>query len=190
MKKLLILAMMLMFSTLFAQSDIGFKGVGGHVGFVMPEDPIDNTFGFGLDADLGPLMPNLRLGLFLDYWSKSYEESIGGVPGYSSGSSWEVTFSMLNIGANAKYLFPVEGNIQPYAGGALGLGIASASVESKSEFGDYSDDDSESDISIGFLGGASMPVSPTMAGFLEARYTIVGDGDYLGIFGGILYKLQ
>jgi opacity protein-like surface antigen len=187
MKKLVIIAMIFMVSTVFAQSEIGFKGVGGHIGFVMPEDPIDNTIGFGLDADLGTLMPNLHLGLYVDYWQKSYEESVGS---FVSGSSWEVTFSMLNIGANVKYAFPTQGNIQPYAGGALGLGIASASVESKSEYGDYSSDNSESDISIGLLGGASMPVSPMMDGFIEARYMIVGDGDYLGIFAGILYKLK
>jgi opacity protein-like surface antigen len=187
MKKIVIIAMIFMVSTAFAQSEIGFKGVGGHVGFVMPEDPIDNTIGFGLDADLGTLMPNLHLGLYLDYWQKSYDESF---VGFSSGSSWEFTVSMLNIGANAKYAFPVQGNIQPYAGAALGLGIVSASVESKSEFGDVSSDDSDSDISIGLLGGASMPVSPMMAGFVEARYMIVGDGDYFGIFAGILYKLN
>ena len=76
MKKLTVLLAFTLLTTIsYAQSDIDLKGVGARIGFIMPEDPIDETIGFGLNAHLGTLMPNLTLHGYLDYWSKGYDSS-------------------------------------------------------------------------------------------------------------------
>jgi opacity protein-like surface antigen len=187
MKKLVIVvALFFVFAGLsFAQSDIGFYGFGGRVGFVMPEDPIDNTIALGLNGDLGTIMPNLALFVYIDYWSKSYDQF-----------NTEVSFTTLGFGAIVKYMFEVSGDIKPYAGGGLGLQRSSSSVEYKGDdafggfFGEsYETDASETDLGIHFLGGASMALSPAMDGFAEVKYTIDGI-DHLGIYVGINYKLR
>jgi opacity protein-like surface antigen len=181
------LSVMLFSSASYSQSNLGFNGVGARVGFVMPEDPIDNTLGLGLNADLGTIIPNLALNAYIDYWSKTYAES----------NTYEASFSVLGFAAVAKYFFPSSGNIKPYAGGGLGLNISS--VESKYtgpsiggglfDTSDFESSSSETDLAIQFLGGVSMPLSPNMDGFAEAKYSLDG-ADYLGIYVGINYKLK
>jgi opacity protein-like surface antigen len=176
-----ILIILMMMSIAYSQADIGLMGVGGKVGYVMPED-IDNTFGFGLEADMGTIMPNLSLHGFVEYWSKSYDVGFG--------SDADASISVIALGAAAKYHFEMDGNITPYAGGGLGLNIGKASLEYTDPFtGQKVDDsDSESDIAIHLLGGASMPLSPQMDGYAELKY-VISDVEYFGIFLGINYKM-
>jgi hypothetical protein len=56
-------------SATLAASDIGFCGFGARLGVVMPEDPIENTFGLGIHADLGTIADNLYLGAVGEYWA-------------------------------------------------------------------------------------------------------------------------
>ena len=77
MKKVTILTVLtifiLGFSGLYAQTNIGFNGIGGFVGLAMPEDPIDNTFALGAKADLGTIfMPELAFEAEVAISSKSY----------------------------------------------------------------------------------------------------------------------
>ena len=169
----------------FAQSDIGLKAVGGRIGFIMPEDPIDDTIGFGLNTDLGTLMPNLTLHGYLDYWSKSYESDLG------FGTNWESSFSILGIIALVKYHFEMEGNIKPYAGGGLGLMIGTGKSEYTNPITGAKEEDSSSDSELGIqlVGGAAMPLSPELDGFAELKYNIDG-ADYFGIYVGVSYKLK
>ena len=181
--RIAILALITIFAcSSFAKSEIGFNAVGGRIGFIMPEDPIDNTFGFGLNADLGTLMPNLTLHAYLDYWSKGYDVTY-----------YEWSWSVIGLGAIAKYEFAMEGNIKPYAGGGLGFNIGKWSSKYTGPTSPFLTDveasESETDIGIHLLGGAKMPLSPKMDGFAELKYTIDG-ADYLGIYVGVSYKLK
>ncbi len=183
MKKVLVLALaLLVFTTLaVAKSDIGLKGVGGQLGFIMPEDPIDNTIGFGGHAYLGTIIPNLDLYVYADYWGKKYAEA----------SDWEAKFSVFGIAGVVKYRFNVSGDIKPYAGGGLALNIGSASAEYTGPYKQYyTTDTSSSDTELGLylVGGAAKTFSPTLDGFAEIRYN-TGGVDYLGIYAGVTYKL-
>ena len=188
MKKYLTLFMVLTIiagaSSVFAEANLGLNAVGGRIGFIMPEDPIDNTLGFGLHADLGTLMPNLTLHGYLDYWSKGYDDNM-------FGTSTDLTFSVLGIAAIAKYHFEMDGNIKPYAGGGLGLDIGSASFEYTEPFTGTKVDESSSDtdLAVHLIGGAAMELSPKMDGFAEVKYTI-GGADSFGIYVGVSYKLK
>ena len=184
MQKLLVtlaVSVILLFgTTVFAQTDIGLYGIGARLGFVMPENEIDSTIGIGLNADLGTIMPNLALHAYLDYWSSGEEED-----------NYEYSWSAIGISAIAKYMFAMEGSIKPYAGGGLGLEFANFSAEYDgpgNEFFDGDFDESETDLGIHLVGGASMMVNEKMTGFAEVKYTI-GEIDYFGIFAGIMYSL-
>ncbi|HPN36507.1 MAG TPA: outer membrane beta-barrel protein [bacterium] len=165
-----------------AKSDIGLKGVGGQLAYVFPEDPIESTIGFGGNVYLGKVSPQLKLFTYVDYWKKSYEES----------KHVSSSFSMLSIMAALRYQFPSTGNIKPYAGGGLGLNIGSASWEYEGEYSEYFDDEgseSETDLGILIMVGASTMLSPNMEGFAEVRYNIA-DLDFFGIYAGITYMLK
>jgi opacity protein-like surface antigen len=187
MKKVALVLMvvaLLMATSLMAKTELGLKGVGARVGYVMPEDPIDATIGFGGHADLGTLMPNLTLHGYLDYWSKSYAQS----------TYYDASFSVFAITAIVKYHFDMSGNIKPYAGGGLGLNIGKAKVDyTGPDYGGLYDgassSSSDSELGLNLVGGAAMELSPTMDGFLEARYN-TGGVDYFGIYAGITYKLK
>ena len=91
-----------------------------------------------------------------------------------------LVLEQIALGAVAKYHFEMDGNIKPYAGGGLGFNIGKFSVEDESE--------SETDIGIHLLGGASMSLSPKMDGYAEFKY-VISDCDYTAIFVGINYLL-
>ena len=50
----------LLFADMAAAADIGFMGIGGRLGYVKPEDPIDGTFDIGVVVDLGTIIPALN----------------------------------------------------------------------------------------------------------------------------------
>jgi len=156
----------------YAQSDIGLKGIGGRLGFAMPEDPIDNTIGFGAVADLGTISPVIGLDAFIDFWSKGYDVAT---------AEWKYT--EIAFGAMAKYLFPVDGAIKPYAGGGLALHYGKVSWDDP-YFGDFSD--SDTDLGIHLAGGVEKAFSPSMTGFAEAKYAI-GGADYFFISAGVVF---
>ena len=182
MKKLGFLLLILIFSVgiSFAQSDIGLKSIGGKLGFVMPEDPIDNTFGLGVVADLGTITPAIALQAHVEYWGKSYDV------GY-----YEWTFSEIIIGATAKYYFPTQGIMKFYGGGGLDFIIGNSSGEYTGTNPYYTNtdvSDSDTDIGFHFCGGGEYPLSETMTGFAELKYTVDG-ADFFSIFAGVKFKM-
>ncbi len=182
MKKLAIVLLLVLCSMVMAKSDIGFKGVGGQVAFIMPDDPIDNTIGFGANVYLGKFTPDLKFFTYVDYWGKSYE----------IGHDYEASFSVISIMAVVRYGFKTSGSIKPYVGGGLGLDIASVSSEYKGEYSEWygggDTSDSESDLGILLMGGASTMLSSDMEGFAEIRYNL--DTEALGIYVGATYLLK
>ena len=183
-----VFACLLMASTAIAQ--IGFMGIGGRLGYVNPEGDIESTFGFGVVADLGTIVPDLRLEGSLDYWSKSYEAGFM----FLENAEWK--YSDLMIAATAKYMIPTQGNIIPFAGGGLALHMFS--YEYKYEYIDPFDpydvshasrDKSETDIGFHTVGGAEMKLSPNLRGAGEFRYAIA-DPDHFGIFFLLTYLLK
>ncbi len=183
MKKIVltVLVVCVLGSVSAAQTDIGLKGIGGKLGFIMPEGNIDNTLGFGVNADLGSVSMFNVYG-YLDYWAKGYEES-----------SFEWSYSVISIAAIGKYFFEVDCEFKPYAGAGLGFDIASVKGEyTGPDFGfqsNFESSDSELDLALHILGGATYALSPALDGFAELKYT-TGGVDYFGIYVGVMYKLE
>lgn len=165
-------------SAVMAGSNIGLYSIGGKIGLVMPEDPIESTFGLGVHADLGQITKDIHLSALIDYWRKSYDS---GTPLYGKA---EWNWTEIIIGATAKYFFKTKSIIEPYAGGGLGLTIG----RSKWETENYDDSASDTDFGLHFVGGLEYPLSPTMKGIAEAKYHVNG-ADYFGIFAGITFLL-
>lgn len=163
---------------------LGFEGFGGRVALVLPEDPIDNTIGFGAIATLGSIIPQmtaLKAEVSADYWGKSYD---------SFGA--DVTFSSITLAGTVKYYFS-SGGIMPFAGGGLGLILSRSSIESSGipEYGIGSYDTSDSDTDIGFhlCGGVDIPMGPGTKITAEGRYSTDGV-DVLQIMGAFVIKLK
>ncbi len=186
MKKVAILTMLIVFilgfSGLYAQTNIGFNGVGAFVGLAMPEDPIDNTLAFGAKVDLGTIfMPELAFEAELAYWSKSYDE----------GQYYEWSYSQLYVSALVKYMFSSGSDLKPFAGGGLGFVHQTAKADySGPSYGyDVSSSASETDLCIHLLGGVKYNLSDMLDGFAEARYSL-GGADTFFILAGVIYKLN
>src|SRR5215471_13901295 len=100
-----------------AQADIGFKAIGGSVGYVSPEN-FDGTFGLGVFADLGHITPQIKLEPRIDYWSQS-QEAFGA----------KASVHDISVGAHGKYMFDVTNpKLHPFAGAGLGLHFLSSKV--------------------------------------------------------------
>lgn len=161
-------------SMTFGQSDIGFKGIGGLLGYIDP-DIRETTFAFGPRADLGTIFsPNVGFFADLLYWGKSYGDD---------GFDWK--FSSIYITALAKYYFgDPEGDFKPYGAGGLGMVFFRSTWDNP--LGD--DTTTSSDLAIHLIVGAEKAFSAELTGFAEFRY-IFGGWDLWGIFVGLMYAM-
>ncbi len=180
-KILVVLLAVFIVSVAFGQSNIGLNGIGGRLGYVMPEGDVDNTIAFGAVADLGQLTPDIDLEANVTYWSIG--EKIGG---------FDWSWSSFQIDAVAKYKIKMEDSqLRPYVGGGLGLHFGTVKYDWVDWNGNKTDEsDSEMDIAIILAGGAKKTLSETLDGFAEIRYTIAGELDTFGFFVGAIYKLN
>lgn len=162
-------------SMAFAESNIGFKGVGGLFGFIDP-DIDETTFAFGPRVDLGTIFsPQVGFMAEFLYWGKSYE-AVGAT------SKW----SSMYITALGKYLFgDADSQFKPYAAAGLGLVIGKASVDIP---GFTKTSSSDSELAIHLIAGAGYDVSDQIMGFAEFRY-VLGGWDFWGVFAGLIYYL-
>ena len=184
-KFLFITALMVAFLSVnaMAQVNFGLKSLGVHLGFVMPESPVDNTVGFGIQSEFGSFKINqasFTFGAFINYWSKSY-----GDPNIA-----ENTFSKLTIAPFVQYNLPMESSFHPYVGGGLGLARNGSEINYKNNYlglGNYSS--SSTDVVLFGLAGAKMSLTDQLEGFAEARYQL-GNINDLGIYVGVNYLLS
>ena len=156
----------------FAQADIGFKGIGGKIGFVGPEGGIDNAIGFGALVDLGSISKMVAFGAFVEYWTKSV-----GV----------FDFNALTIAAMGFYHFPMENSsLSPYVGGGVGFSRWEGGRRRQVNGLDLSD--SKTDLALNIAGGVDMELSPKATGRAEFKYNL-GGIDYWIISAGVIFKL-
>ncbi len=173
MKKALLFILVLVLAIpAFAQSDIGFKGIGGRLGYVDPDGP-DGTVLFGVVADLGTWVPKLHWDASIAYWSS----------GEDLGAGWDASWSDLAFRSTVKYHF-IEGPWEPYAGGGIGLHMLSAEVNSP--YG--SADDSESDFALVVLGGVEHQFNEKWKGSADLMFDF-GDAEQMSVQINVIYLL-
>lgn len=168
-------------SVAHSDSDFGVKGLGARFGLIMPEDPYQNAVGFGVHSDLGRVTTDISMSAFIDYWGKSFDEDIKeDVPG-----TWE--YSSFIVGADFKYVFPLDARTRPYVGEGLGLIFSKTKKKAERET-DYLANSSGSDTDIEFhmLGGLEHRFSPSLKGMAEVKY-IVSELKYASLCAGITF---
>jgi len=179
----LMISCVLIFAAAGSAMDLGLRGIGGEVGFVMPDYAGDNTFGLGVIADLGTILPVLRLEAFANYWGKSWDAGF-----------YEWGWSVITVGGTAKYDFPIGKNFIPFVGGGAGLAFARWNSDWKSGtetwWGTAGVDNSDTDIDLAIhgVGGVDIPIGTNMKIIVQAKYDISGT-DALWLTGGLMVQL-
>lgn len=171
-----------------ADADIGFKGAGGKLSFVSPDD-IDATIGLGAIVDLGTIIPELGLQATLDFWSKS-EDELGA----------EASFRDIVLGARTAYNFPVENpDFKPYVAGGLAIHIFHSEVDVpplRDPFGNVipgtggTFDDTETKIGLDLAGGTGYAVADNADLIAEAMFRIVSDVSQFVISAGVVFWFE
>ncbi len=166
-----------------AQVNFGLKSVGAHIGYVMPNNGVDNTVGFGLQSEFGSFKLNnaeFTFGALLNYWSKSYGDP----------NTVEFSLSEFTIAPFIHYNLPMDSKFQPYVGGGFGFVSNGFKITYHNNYAGYlsNSSSSSSDIVLFGLAGAKMNVSNNLEGFGEIRYQL-GDYDVFSINVGVNYLL-
>ncbi len=161
----ILILVLLVFTFSDSSAQIGFKGVGGHLGYVAGEGSLSGIL-FGGHVDLGEVIPNLAIAPSVDYWSDS-------------------GLSILNINADVRYYFPTEGNIDFFATG--GLALVRVSIDDISTpFGTVGGG-SNTEIGLNLGGGASKSLSDNLVGTAMLVYGT--QADQIKIMGGVTYMM-
>jgi opacity protein-like surface antigen len=178
---LILLLALSVVSIAHSDSDFGVKGLGARFGLIMPEDPYHDGVGFGLHADLGRVTTDISMSAFIDYWSKSFDEDIKeDVPG-----TWE--YSSLGMGADFKYIFPLDARTRPYVGEGLGLVFSKTKKKAERETDHLANSSgSDTDIEFHMLGGIEHRFGPSLKGIAEFKYN-VGELKYASLYAGITF---
>ncbi len=186
LKLLPFIAVCLFSVSMIAQPNIGFKGVGGRVGFVNISGGAGSTIDFGGLVNLGTLMPNLSLIANVDFWTKSFDTGI---------SNSSTSLRDLSIAAGGRYYIPLSGSkVKPYGAGGLAVHLYNVSSEGtftnpftgQQETIDTSGGTTEFGIDAG--GGLELELSPTVDGFGEVVFRINGGDFQLMLNVGALFN--
>lgn len=166
-------------TTGFAQTNIGLKSVGGHIGIVSPEH-YDTSVELGGVVGLGTLMPNLQLEGNLDFWRKSQ-------------SSGDITaaFTDISFGGTVNYFVDINNpNLRPFGSAGLAFHILHSSVDAPTQtfngitVGGGSSSDSKTRLGLNIGGGVAYRVSPTLDLIGKLKYHLVSDINQLTITVG------
>ena len=167
-----------------AQMDIGFKGVGVRVGYLIPED-LDATVAFGVFTDLGTFHPNVAFETYLDYWSKSIDAGLA-----------ESSFRDIVLGAKGEYMFNLANpTVRPFLGAGLSLHFLHGEATiADMTFGTVTIpgttiDTSDTKLGLDLGGGVRAGVSDTVDFIGEAKFSLVSDISQFGISAGILFHI-
>jgi len=151
---------------------LGFKGLGGSLGLVDPEDA-SSALLIGLHVDAGQIVRNVHLIPNMQYWS------VGTDVGAYSADLKDLAFA-----ADVNVDFPLQGGrFTPYLGGGLGLNFLSFDTTVP---GVGSSNDTK--LGLNVLGGMRNDVMPNLALFGELRYSFVSNANQLKILGGFTYR--
>lgn len=156
-----------------AEMDLGLRGIGGEVSYVIPDYAGDNTFGLGVVADLGTILPILRAEGSISYWGKSWDA------GY-----YEWGWTTITIGGIVKYDVPLGcttgSSFIPFVGGGPALVITRWSSDWKGTnnlFGlaDVNTSATNTDIQLQAVAGVDVPVSSKTKLTVQAKYGLGGN---------------
>lgn len=157
-------------------------GVGVNLGLVMPSDDVGSTITFGgqgIIQNLFPSVPEIVAAPSFSYWSSDFD----------GGGDSDASFSEFGINFDARYMFPMQGAIDLFAGAGLGMFFSSVDLpEVVTQFGTFGGGSaSDTDIGFNLLGGATTAASPKID--LTGQFRFKLDGvDTIQILAGAVYN--
>jgi len=154
-----IMLVLLIFTFSDSSAQIGFKGVGGRLGFVTADGSQSGII-FGGHVNLGEIIPGLALVPNIDYWSD--------------------TIDYLSVNANVRYYFPTGGSVDLFGLGGLGF------VRVKVDLGPLGSV-SNTEFGLNLGGGAEIPLSDNLKGVGMLVFNT--EGSQIKIMGGVTYML-
>ena len=159
--------------------ELGLKGAGFEIGLINA-DNVDQTFGFGVFANLGTVAPNIMMEAYANYWQITEQFFV----------TSELRSRDISIGTRAKYAFPMKNNnkFTPYAGVGVGVHFLNGKYEDSIA---PAFNTSVSETKFGFdLGGGMMAAVSDKASFVgEAWYSFVPDLNQFSVKIGMEYAL-
>jgi len=158
--------------------ELGLKGAGFEVGLINA-DNVDQTFGFGVFANLGTVAPNVMMEAYANYWQVTEQFFV----------TSEIRMRDISVGTRAKYAFNVNNpKITPYAGAGVGLHFLNAKYED-SVAPAFNTDASETKLGLDVGGGMLAAVSDRASFVGEAWYSFVPDFNQFSMKIGMEYAL-
>lgn len=154
-------------------------GVGANLGLCLPSDNVGSTFMFGgqgIITNLIASMPEFVAAPSFSYWSSDFDGS-------------DSSFSEFGINFDARYMFPMAGAIDLFAGAGLGLFFSSVDIPTvNTPFGPVGGGSaSNTDVGLNLLGGATTAASPNIDLTGQLRFKVDGV-DTIQIIAGAVYN--
>lgn len=185
MKRLLAVAVVLLTVSALSFGQIGFKGIGGGLGFITASMSNGNGtseslsgFLIAAHADLGEFAKDFSLWPDITYWSASKDP---------------VKLSDFSINVNAHYNIAMEGQLKPYVGAGLGYNSISSTVTLPSFppfFVGGTVTGSASRLGINLLAGVNYKLNDMLTLLVEPRYVLASDFNHFTIKVGATYAMK
>ena len=148
----------------YSQTNIYFSGIGGKIGFVIPENPIDNTFSISAHADLGSIFERVYVGTVAEFWSKSYNAS--SLPNDFIDGKW----SEFILAPTFKLKYYTGTKAISYLGGGIGLAFVSFKNNIVYLNRTIRTNISEVEAAFFFMGEIEYPFTELLKGIGELKY--------------------
>ena len=163
-----------------AQTEFGLHSIGGSLNYVIPEDPLDPTFGIDVVAELADLGNGFLLEGGLSYWKAEFDET------EFYGNTYTVSLQDVALRAGTRYLIG-DGKTVPFVGGGIGIHqyAATAEYNGVTYATAYSDG---TEFGLYLLGGVETEFSKNLLGNAQLRFDIA-DADAISINLGLSYLL-
>jgi hypothetical protein len=162
-------------------SKMGFMGIGGHLGWVDP-DNLDSTLGVGVLVDFGPMLPDFRLEGNFDYWGES-----------QTPRQVKWSYRDISLGATGKWYPDINSKVlKPFLGTGLVLHFFRTKVSGlylDPITGGQSFSDTSTKLGLDLTGGSLFGVDKNVNLLAEIRYRFVSDIGHLCLRGGIVYYM-
>jgi opacity protein-like surface antigen len=184
-----LLVVLSLMSVVSLSQGLGFKGVGGAIGFASISysgtTSSESMSGFliAAHADLGEFTKDFSLVPDIQYFSTSKD----------LGSGYTLKVSNFAINANAHYNLQMEGMLKPYVGAGLGYNsfsttVPGVAVPGYGTVGGGTATDSR--FGINLLAGVNYKLNDMLTLVVEPRYVLVSDYNYFLIKAGITYAMK
>ena len=166
----------------YSQSNIRLEGIGGKIGYIIPESPVYNTFSFSAHAELGSIFNRVYVGAIAEFWSKSYNSNV--LPNNNLDGKW--TEFILAPTFKLKYYTGTKAIT--YIGGGVGFEIVSFKNDMWNVSQSFKLTSTKLDAALFFFGGAEYPITPRIKGVGEIKFHVDGE-NFLGFYLGATYLL-